>query len=71
MSRVHLRHDRTVDQFLDALVEAAAAEGANRDRVRERIRDAISKNMMQADLCGIFSNCDDVKFFDPFVKIPD
>ncbi len=69
MSRVHLRHDTTVDQFLDALVAAAAGE--DRGKVRDRLRDCISKHMMQADLCGIFTNCDDVKFFDPFVKIPD
>ena len=70
MSRYHLRHDRTIEQFLDALVEAAVAEGAKPHGVRERMKDCISANVLQTDICGIFSNCDDVKFFDPFVKIP-
>ena len=70
MSRFHLRHDARIEQFHDALVEAAAAAGADREKVRERLRDCISKYMLQTDICGIFSNCDDVQFFDPFVKIP-
>jgi hypothetical protein len=71
MSRIHLRHDVDVGRFLDALVEAAASEGADRGKVRDALRECISKYMRQADICGIFSNCDDVKLFDPFVKIPD
>ena len=70
MSRFHLRHDVEIGQFLDALVEAAAKEGADREKVREAMRDCISKFVVQTDICGIFSNCDDVKMFDPFVKIP-
>jgi hypothetical protein len=71
MSRYHLRHDLTMEQFYESLVAAAVSGGAKEEAVREGIRDCISRHMLQADICGIFSNCDDVKFFDPFVKIPE
>ncbi|MCK6481346.1 MAG: hypothetical protein HUU06_06615 [Planctomycetaceae bacterium] len=71
MSRYHLKHDLTIDQFYEDLVKIAVAGGAKEAAVREKIRDCISRHMLQADICGIFSNCDDVKFFDPFVKIPE
>ena len=71
MSRYHLKHDLTMDQFYEALVAVAVKGGAREGDVRETIRDCISRHMLQADICGIFSNCDDVKFFDPFVKIPE
>ena len=70
MGRYHLRHDVAIETFLEALVRAAAEAGADAAKARPALREAISKHMLQADLCGIFSNCDDVKFFDPFVKIP-
>lgn len=71
MNRFHLRHDIGIEQFLDALVEAAVEGGADREKARLALREAISRHMLQADLCGIWTNCDDVKFFDPFVKIPE
>lgn len=71
MPRYHLRHDVPIETFLDALVEEAVAGGAKPREARERMRDCISRYILQADLCGIFSNCDDVKMFDPFVKIPE
>jgi hypothetical protein len=71
MNRIHLRHDVGIEQFLAALVNAAAEAGADRERARAALRGALSAYLLQADICGIFSNCDDVNFFDPFVKIPE
>jgi len=73
MPRFHLRHDQSVEAFLDALTDAAlrsGAEGGDRTAVREAVKSILARDMVQSDLCGIFSNCDDVQFFNPFVKIP-
>ena len=70
MNRYHLRHEVGIDMFLEDLVRAAVEAGADREKARIAIRESISRNILQADICGIFTNCDDVKYFDPFVKIP-
>ncbi len=69
MPRYHLRHETEIEAFLEHLAVAAreaAAEGADADALRRSLREVIRRDMMQANLCGIFSACSEVEFFDPF-----
>jgi hypothetical protein len=70
MARFNLRPELGIEKFLDGLVGAAAEAGADPEKARPVLREVLARDMTQADLCGIFSNCQTVGFFDPFVK-PD
>lgn len=73
MPRFHLRHDTGIDSFLDHLVAATRTPGAGaapEAEVRVALREVLRKDMMQADICGLFATCSDVGFRDPFAP-PD
>jgi hypothetical protein len=69
MPRIHLRHETGIEEFLDHLVAVVVntrGVTASEPEIRGELREVLRRDMMQADICGIFANCSDVGFTDPF-----